>query len=122
MHRCCTAAIESRRRPLRQHASPLINHMPHTNIASLTVFQPNTSGGRGCLWEDFMFRKVYRVLAAVAIVAAATGFLASGADARIGGGLCSGSRGERTISPPPSTSAKPPPAPLERTVRQRNFA
>src|SRR5258708_11449323 len=86
MHRCCTAAIESRRRPLRQHASPLINHMPHTNIACVTVFQPNTSGGRGCLWEDFMFRKVYRVLAAVAIVAAATGFLASGADARIGGG------------------------------------
>src|SRR5258708_38708004 len=97
MHRCCTAAIESRRRPLRQHASPLINHPPHTNIACGTVFQPNTSGGPGCLWEDFMFRKVYRVLAAVAIVAAATGFLASGGDARIGGGLFSGSGGSRTL-------------------------
>src|SRR6266481_6528462 len=27
---------------LRQHASPLINHTPHTNIACVTVFQPNT--------------------------------------------------------------------------------
>ena len=96
--------------------------MPHTNIASLTVFQPNTSGGRGCLWEDFMFRKVYRVLAAVAIVAAATGFLASGADARIGGGLSSGSRGSRTFSAPPSTSTMPSASPLERTVTQPNFA
>jgi predicted lipid-binding transport protein (Tim44 family) len=69
-----------------------------------------------------MFHKVYRVLAAVAIVVAATGFLASGADARIGGGLSSGSRGSRTFSAPPSTSTMPSASPLERTVTQPNFA
>jgi predicted lipid-binding transport protein (Tim44 family) len=69
-----------------------------------------------------MFRKVYRVLTVVAIVAAATGFLASGADARIGGGLSSGSRGSRTFSAPPSTSTMPSASPLERTVTQPNFA
>src|SRR5260370_12444862 len=69
-----------------------------------------------------MFRKVYRVLVAAAIVAAATGFLASGADARIGGGLSSGSRGSRTFAAPPSTSTSPSASPLERTVTQPNFA
>jgi predicted lipid-binding transport protein (Tim44 family) len=69
-----------------------------------------------------MFRKVYRVLAVAAIVAAATGLLASGADARIGGGLSSGSRGSRTFSAPPSTSTMPSASPLERTVTQPNIA
>jgi predicted lipid-binding transport protein (Tim44 family) len=69
-----------------------------------------------------MFRKIYRALAVVAIVAAATGFLASGADARIGGGLSSGSRGSRTLSAPPSTSTMPSASPLERTVTQPNLA
>ena len=69
-----------------------------------------------------MFRKVYRVLTVVAIVAAATGLLASGGDARIGGGLSSGSRGSRTFSAPPSTSTMPSASPLERTVTQPNFA
>src|SRR5712692_7941280 len=69
-----------------------------------------------------MFRKVYRVLAAVAIVAAATGFLASSADARIGGGLSSGSRGTRTFSGPPATSTMPSAAPMQRTVTQPNVA
>src|SRR5712664_189825 len=69
-----------------------------------------------------MFPKVCRVLPVVAIVAAATGFLASGADARIGGGLSSGSRGSRTFSAPPSTSTMPSASPMERTVTQPNFA
>jgi len=69
-----------------------------------------------------MFRKVYRALTVVAIVAAATGFLASGADARIGGGISSGSRGSRTFSAPPSTSTMPSASPLERTVTQPNIA
>jgi predicted lipid-binding transport protein (Tim44 family) len=69
-----------------------------------------------------MFRKVYRALTVVAIVAAATGLLASGADARIGGGLSSGSRGSRTFSAPPSTSTMPSASPMERTVTQPNIA
>ena len=69
-----------------------------------------------------MFRKIYRVLTVVAIVAAATGFLASGADARVGGSLSSGSRGSRTFSAPPATSTMPSASPLERTVTQPNFA
>src|SRR5712671_6207592 len=69
-----------------------------------------------------MFRKVYRALTVVAIVAAATGFLASGADARIGGGISSGSRGSRTLTAPPSTSTMPSASPLERTVTQPNIA
>jgi len=70
-----------------------------------------------------MFRKLYRVLTVVAIAAAATGFVASGADARIGGGLSSGSRGTtRTFSPPPPTSTMPSTAPMQRTVTQPNFA
>src|ERR1700746_3969112 len=71
------------------------------------------------MWEDFMFRKVYRILTFGAIVAAATGVLASGADARIGGGLSSGSRGSRTFSAPPSTSTAPGTAqPFNRTFTQ----
>jgi predicted lipid-binding transport protein (Tim44 family) len=69
-----------------------------------------------------MFRRIYRVLTVVAIVAAATGLLASGADARIGGGLSSGSRGSRTLSAPPSTSTMPSAAPMQRTVTQPNIA
>ncbi len=69
-----------------------------------------------------MFRKVYRVLTVAAIVAAAIGFLASGADARIGGGLSSGSRGSRTFSAPPSTSTMPSASPMERTVTQPNVS
>ena len=69
-----------------------------------------------------MFPKVCRVLTVVAIVAAATGFLASGADARIGGGLSSGSRGSRTFSAPPPTSTMPSAAPMQRTVTQPNIA
>jgi predicted lipid-binding transport protein (Tim44 family) len=69
-----------------------------------------------------MFRTVFRALTIVAIVAATTGFLASGADARIGGGLSAGSRGTRTFSPPPATSTMPSAAPMQRTVTQPNVA
>ncbi len=68
-----------------------------------------------------MFRKIYRVLMAVAIVAGTTGLLASGADARIGGGLSLGSRGSRTFSAPPPTSTMPSASPLERSTTQPNF-
>jgi predicted lipid-binding transport protein (Tim44 family) len=63
-----------------------------------------------------MFRKVYRALAIFAVVAAASGLLASGADARIGGGLSSGSRGSRTFSAPPSTSTLPSTSTMQRTT------
>ena len=69
-----------------------------------------------------MFRKIYRVLMAVAIVAATTGLVASSADARIGGGVSLGSRGSRTFSAPPPTSTMPSASPLERTVTQPNIA
>jgi predicted lipid-binding transport protein (Tim44 family) len=73
-------------------------------------------GGR--MWEDFMFRKVYRALAVFAVVAAASGLLVSGADARIGGGVSSGSRGSRTFSAPPSTSTSPSTSTMQRTTTQ----
>jgi predicted lipid-binding transport protein (Tim44 family) len=72
---------------------------------------------RGRMWEDFMFRKVYRALAVFAVVAAASGLLASGADARIGGGLSSGSRGSRTFSAPPSTSTSPSTSTMQRSTQ-----
>jgi predicted lipid-binding transport protein (Tim44 family) len=67
-----------------------------------------------------MFRTVFRALAAVAVVVATVGFLASSADARIGGGFSSGSRGTRTFSAPPSTSTMPSAAPMQRSVTQPN--
>jgi predicted lipid-binding transport protein (Tim44 family) len=69
-----------------------------------------------------MFRKICRVLTAVVIVAATTGLLASGADARIGGGLSLGSRGSRTFSAPPSTSTMSSASPMQRSVTQPNFS
>jgi predicted lipid-binding transport protein (Tim44 family) len=73
------------------------------------------------MWEDFMFRKIYRVLTVFAVVAAASGLLASGADARIGSGFSSGSRGSRTFSAPPSTSTMPSASTMQRTTAQPNF-
>jgi predicted lipid-binding transport protein (Tim44 family) len=74
------------------------------------------------MWEDFMFRKIYRVLTVFAIVAAASGLLASGADARIGGGFSSGSRGSRTFSSPSSTSTMPSTSTMQRTTAQPDVA
>jgi len=69
-----------------------------------------------------MFRRLYRALTVVAIVAATTGFLAGGADARVGGGFSSGSRGSRTFSAPPSTSTMPSTSPLQRSTTQPDLA
>jgi predicted lipid-binding transport protein (Tim44 family) len=65
-----------------------------------------------------MFRKAFRGLAMIAIVAAAIAMLASTADARVGGGISSGSRGTRTFSAPPSTSTAPSASPMQRSVTQ----
>jgi predicted lipid-binding transport protein (Tim44 family) len=65
-----------------------------------------------------MFRSAFRGLAMIAIVAAAIAMLASSADARIGGGVSSGSRGTRTFSAPPSTSTAPSASPMQRSVTQ----
>ncbi len=65
-----------------------------------------------------MFRKVYQALAVFAVVLAASGLLASSADARIGGGFSSGSRGSRTFSAPPSTSTMPSASTMQRTTTQ----
>jgi predicted lipid-binding transport protein (Tim44 family) len=65
-----------------------------------------------------MFRKFYRALTVFAVVVAASGLLASGADARVGGGFSSGSRGSRTFSAPPSTSTTPSTSTMQRTTQQ----
>jgi predicted lipid-binding transport protein (Tim44 family) len=69
-----------------------------------------------------MFRKIYRVLAVFAVVAAASGLLASGADARLGGGFSSGSRGSRTFSSPSSTSTMPSTSTMQRTTTQPDLS
>src|SRR5262249_33667120 len=106
--------------PLRQHASPLTNHPPHTNISMDSVPMEHRRSRPPV--EDFMFRRLYRALTVVAIVAATTGFLAGGADARVGGGFSSGSRGSRTFSAPPSTSTMPSTSPLQRSTTQPDVA
>jgi predicted lipid-binding transport protein (Tim44 family) len=65
-----------------------------------------------------MFRKVFQALAVFAVAVAASGLLVSGADARIGGGFSSGSRGSRTFSAPPSTSTAPSTSTMQRTTTQ----
>lgn len=55
----------------------------------------------------------------VLALAAVLGFMADAADARVGGGGSSGSRGSRTYSsPPPTTTAPKPAAPIERSMTQ----
>ncbi len=65
-----------------------------------------------------MFRATLRGLVATLVVVTTIGFLATSADARIGGGFSSGSRGARTFSAPPSTSTAPYAAPMQRSVTQ----
>lgn len=48
----------------------------------------------------------------------ALSFLATAADARVGGGGSFGSRGSRTFSSPPSTSTAPNAAPIEKSITQ----
>jgi predicted lipid-binding transport protein (Tim44 family) len=69
-----------------------------------------------------MFRTFFRGLAMLAIVIATVGLLATTVDARVGGGMSSGSRGSRTYSAPPSTSTAPSGAPMQRSVTQPGLA
>jgi predicted lipid-binding transport protein (Tim44 family) len=60
-----------------------------------------------------------KALAVILSLALPTVLAVSAADARIGGGISSGSRGTRTFSPPPSTSTSPGAAsPFNRTITQ----
>lgn len=68
-----------------------------------------------------MFRSFVRGLVTAAVVLATIGFLATNADARIGSGLSSGSRGARTFSAPPSTSTAIGAAPFQRSVTQPGY-
>jgi predicted lipid-binding transport protein (Tim44 family) len=68
-----------------------------------------------------MFRKIFRALAVFAVVLSAAGLVASDADARVGGGFSSGSRGSRTFSSIPSTSTTPSTSTMQRTTAQPNF-
>jgi predicted lipid-binding transport protein (Tim44 family) len=64
-------------------------------------------------------RGIVRAIAVVLALAIPTGLAISSADARVGGGFSSGSRGSRTFAPPPSTSTAPGAAlPFNRTITQ----
>jgi predicted lipid-binding transport protein (Tim44 family) len=66
-------------------------------------------------------RRFLRGLLAVFAVAVTVGFLVVDADARVGGGSSSGSRGSRTFSAPPATKTAPTQsAPMQRTITQPN--
>jgi predicted lipid-binding transport protein (Tim44 family) len=65
-----------------------------------------------------MFRSGFRALIAAIAVASTLAVMAAPADARIGGGFSSGSRGSRTFSAPPSTSTAPSASPFQRTTAQ----
>jgi predicted lipid-binding transport protein (Tim44 family) len=71
--------------------------------------------------RTLMFRTVFRAVTAALVVIATLAFLGSGADARIGGGFSSGSRGSRTFAPTPSTSTMPSAGPMQRTITQPNL-
>jgi predicted lipid-binding transport protein (Tim44 family) len=63
-----------------------------------------------------MFRSGFRALIAMLAVASTLVVMAAPADARIGGGFSSGSRGSRSFAPPPSTSTAPSASSLQRTT------
>ena len=66
-----------------------------------------------------MIRFPFRKLMAIFAVALTLGMLASTADARVGGGFSSGSRGSRTFSAPPTTNTAPSQAaPIQRSITQ----
>jgi predicted lipid-binding transport protein (Tim44 family) len=65
----------------------------------------------------FRFRHLFALVAAAAVMS----FVVGEADARVGGGFGSGSRGSRTYSAPPSTNTAPSTAaPFQRSVTQPN--
>ena len=64
------------------------------------------------IWETHMTfslrsRTLFKTLAVMLALALPTALAISSADARVGGGMSSGSRGSRTYSAPPSTSTAP---------------
>ena len=61
-------------------------------------------------------------LTTLVAVAAAIVLVAADADARVGGGFSSGSRGMRTLSAPPSTPTAPAAAPIQRSMTQPSAA
>ncbi|MBI5261738.1 MAG: Tim44 domain-containing protein [Bradyrhizobium sp.] len=64
-------------------------------------------------------RGIVKTIAVVLALALPTAIVASSADARVGGGSSSGSRGSRTFSAPPSTSTAPgAPSQFNRTYSQ----
>ena len=64
-------------------------------------------------------RNIVQAMAIVLALALPAMLAVSSADARVGGGISSGSRGSRTFSPPPSTSTAPGTAqPFNRTLTQ----
>jgi predicted lipid-binding transport protein (Tim44 family) len=65
-----------------------------------------------------MFRFGLRALIAMLAVATTLAVMAPPADARVGGGFSSGSRGGRSFSAPPSTSTAPSASPFQRTTAQ----
>jgi predicted lipid-binding transport protein (Tim44 family) len=65
-----------------------------------------------------MFRFGLRAMIAMLAVAATLAVAAAPADARIGGGFSSGSRGSRSFTAPPSTSTAPSASPFQRTTAQ----
>jgi predicted lipid-binding transport protein (Tim44 family) len=65
-----------------------------------------------------MLRNGLRAVIATLAVAATLALAAAPADARIGGGYSSGSRGGRTFSAPSSTSTAPSASPFQRTTAQ----
>jgi predicted lipid-binding transport protein (Tim44 family) len=85
----------------------------------LSGIEDRSVGAAGGTREDFMIDFGVRKLAAVLAIALALGMLVSAADARVGGGFSSGSRGSRTFSAPPSTSTAPTTAaPIQRSITQ----
>ncbi len=73
---------------------------------------------------SFMQRKsgLLKAMALVLSLALPTVLVVSAADARVGGGFSSGSRGSRTFSAPPSTSTAPSTAsPFNRTLTQPGY-
>jgi predicted lipid-binding transport protein (Tim44 family) len=66
-------------------------------------------------------RRLAKAIAIALAVALPTALAVSSADARVGGGYSSGSRGSRTFSPPPSTAtAQSTTQPFKRTATQPN--
>jgi predicted lipid-binding transport protein (Tim44 family) len=83
----------------------------------LAGIKDSSAGAAGGTWEVLMIGFGVRKLAAVLAVALALGMLASAADARVGGGFSSGSRGSRTFAAPPTTSTAPgTAAPIQRSI------